>query len=100
MQIELIETFLDLCETRNFNRTAERLGVTQSTVSGRMRALEAKVGSRLLRDSGVSVQAAAGTGTRVRGRVAKAPTRSIKAAGGHLSRAATSAQGSVSPFER
>lgn len=44
MQIDLIETFLDLCESHNFNRTAERLGVTQSTVSGRVRALEAGVG--------------------------------------------------------
>ncbi len=33
MQIELIETFLDLMETGSFNRTADRLGVTQSTVS-------------------------------------------------------------------
>ena len=41
MQIELIDTFLDLCDTRSFNRTAEKLGVTQSTVSGRIRALEA-----------------------------------------------------------
>lgn len=40
MQIELIETFLDLCETRSFNQTAERLGVTQSTISGRVKALE------------------------------------------------------------
>lgn len=47
MQIELIETFLDLCETRSFNRTAERLGVTQSTVSGRVRTLERVVGRRL-----------------------------------------------------
>ncbi len=47
MQIELIETFLDLCTTRNFNRTAERLGVTQSTVSGRVRALERALDCRL-----------------------------------------------------
>ncbi len=40
MQIDLIDTFLDLCETRSFNRSAERLGVTQSTVSGRIRTLE------------------------------------------------------------
>ena len=39
MQIELIDTFLDLCETRSFNRSAERLGITQSTVSGRIRSL-------------------------------------------------------------
>ncbi|MBV2358155.1 LysR family transcriptional regulator [Thalassococcus sp. CAU 1522] len=48
MQIELIDTFLDLCETRSFNRTAERLGVTQSTVSGRIKALERAVGESLL----------------------------------------------------
>lgn len=47
MQIELLETFLDLVETRSFNRTAERLGVTQSTVSARVVALETSVGARL-----------------------------------------------------
>ena len=47
MQIELIETFLDLCETRSFNRTADRLGVTQSTVSGRIRTLERTLDRRL-----------------------------------------------------
>ena len=47
MQIELIETFLDLCETRSFNQTAERLGVTQSTISGRIKALEKAIGRPL-----------------------------------------------------
>ncbi|MGL4281320.1 MAG: LysR family transcriptional regulator, partial [Albidovulum sp.] len=47
MQIELIETFLDLCDTKSFNRTADKLGVTQSTVSGRVRALEATLGRTL-----------------------------------------------------
>ena len=47
MQIKLIQTFLDLCETHSFNRTAERLAVTQSTVSGRIRALERNLGHRL-----------------------------------------------------
>lgn len=47
MQIELVETFLDLCETRSFHRTADRLGVTQSTVSGRIRALERALDRRL-----------------------------------------------------
>lgn len=51
MQIELIETFLDLCETRSFNRSADRLGVTQSTVSGRIRTLETTLGHRLFRRS-------------------------------------------------
>lgn len=51
MQIELIETFLDLCETRSFTQTAERLGITQSAVSGRVRALERALGRSLFRRS-------------------------------------------------
>lgn len=51
MQIELIDTFLDLIETRSFHRTAERMGVTQSTVSARVQALEAALGARLLNRS-------------------------------------------------
>ncbi len=47
MQIELVETFLDLCDTRSFNRTADRLGITQSTVSGRIRSLEKSLDRRL-----------------------------------------------------
>jgi DNA-binding transcriptional LysR family regulator len=51
MNIEQIETFLDLCDTRSFNQTAERLGVTQSTISGRVRALETALNCRLLERS-------------------------------------------------
>ncbi|WGW02332.1 LysR family transcriptional regulator [Tropicibacter oceani] len=51
MQPEWIETFLDLVETRSFNQTADRLGLTQSTVSARMAALEKRVGRRLFRRS-------------------------------------------------
>lgn len=47
MQIELLDTFLDLVETRSFHRTAERLGVTQSTVSARVQSLEASLATRL-----------------------------------------------------
>lgn len=47
MQIELIETFLDLCDSRSFNKTADKLGLTQSTVSGRIQALESTLGRRL-----------------------------------------------------
>ena len=47
MQIDLLDTFLDLAETRSFHRTAERLRITQSTVSARVAALEEAVGSRL-----------------------------------------------------
>jgi DNA-binding transcriptional LysR family regulator len=47
MNLDLLDTFFDLLETRNFNRTAERLGTTQSTVSMRVRALETAVGAKL-----------------------------------------------------
>lgn len=47
MQPELIETFLDLIDTRSFNKTAERLGITQSTVSARVASLEKHVGRKL-----------------------------------------------------
>lgn len=51
MQIELIETFLDLCETRSFNKTAENIGVTQSTVSSRVQALEKALEARVFQRS-------------------------------------------------
>ncbi|MGH1466518.1 MAG: LysR family transcriptional regulator [Cognatishimia sp.] len=47
MDIKLITTFLDIFESRNFNRTADRLDITQSSVSGRIRALETAVGAQL-----------------------------------------------------
>jgi len=40
MRLEWLNTFIDVSETRNFNRTAERLHITQSTVSSRIRSLE------------------------------------------------------------
>ena len=51
MQIDLLDTFLDLTETRSFHRTAERLRITQSSVSARVAALEQAVGSRLFNRS-------------------------------------------------
>lgn len=51
MQIDQIETFLDLLDTRSFNGTADRLGITQSTVSGRVKALEKALGERLFERS-------------------------------------------------
>ncbi|WP_282609541.1 LysR family transcriptional regulator [Pelagibius sp. Alg239-R121] len=47
MNQQLLSTFLDVLETRNFNRSAERLDVTQSTVSARIRQLEDELGVRL-----------------------------------------------------
>ncbi|MBO3762088.1 LysR family transcriptional regulator [Ciceribacter sp. L1K22] len=61
MQIDLIETFIDLMETRSFNRTAERMGITQSTVSHRVKALEAEFDRKLFtRSKGGTVPTAAG----------------------------------------
>lgn len=47
MNRQLLLTYMDVLETRNFNRTAERLNVTQSTVSARIRQLEDELGTRL-----------------------------------------------------
>lgn len=61
MQIDLIETFLDLMETRSFNRTADRLNITQSTVSHRVKALEAQFNRKLFtRNKGGTVPTASG----------------------------------------
>lgn len=47
MNVPLIVTFLDVLETGNFKRTAERMNIMQSTVSARIRQLEELVGARL-----------------------------------------------------
>jgi DNA-binding transcriptional LysR family regulator len=47
MQVELLDTFLDLMETRSFNATAERMGLSQSTVSSRVQTLESLLGKKL-----------------------------------------------------
>jgi DNA-binding transcriptional LysR family regulator len=47
VHLALVETFLDILESRYFNRTAERLWLTQSTVSARIKAIEAALGSEL-----------------------------------------------------
>jgi LysR family transcriptional regulator, flagellar master operon regulator len=60
MQIDLIETFLDLMETRSFNRTAERMNLTQSSISHRVNALEADLNRKLfVRGKGGTVPTAA-----------------------------------------
>ncbi|MCF3642797.1 LysR family transcriptional regulator [Rhizobium sp. TRM95111] len=61
MQIELVETYLDLMETKSFNRTADRLNLTQSTVSHRIKALEGVLGRPLFsRNKGGTQPTAAG----------------------------------------
>jgi DNA-binding transcriptional LysR family regulator len=47
MNIDLARTFLEILETGNFNKAAERLSVTQSTVSMRIKALEDELGRPL-----------------------------------------------------
>ena len=56
MQIELLETFLDLMETKSFNRTADRLNLKQSTVSARINTLEAALGKKLFTRSRAGTQ--------------------------------------------
>lgn len=57
MNIQQIRTFLEIAACGNFNRAAENLNVTQSTVSARMKAMEDRLGSRLFvrRHSGVEL---------------------------------------------
>jgi LysR family transcriptional regulator, flagellar master operon regulator len=56
VQIELLETFLDLMETKSFNRTADRLNLKQSTVSARINTLEAVLGKKLFTRSRAGTQ--------------------------------------------
>ncbi len=44
MDIQLLRTFLSVCELRHFGRAAEQLCVTQSAVSARIRLLEETLG--------------------------------------------------------
>lgn len=48
MNLILARTFLEILETGNLNRAAERLNVTQSTVTMRLNALEDLLGQKLL----------------------------------------------------
>jgi DNA-binding transcriptional LysR family regulator len=47
MDIELARTFLEIVSTGSFVRASERLNVTQTTVSARVRSLEQQLGRRL-----------------------------------------------------
>jgi DNA-binding transcriptional LysR family regulator len=51
MDIELARTFLEVVDTGNFKKAADRLNLTQSTVSMRIKALEDQLGQRLFRRS-------------------------------------------------
>jgi DNA-binding transcriptional LysR family regulator len=47
MDFALISTFLDLASSGSFSRTAERMHLTQSAVSARIRSLEQALNCRL-----------------------------------------------------
>jgi DNA-binding transcriptional LysR family regulator len=47
MKLDNIKTFLEIATCGNFNRAADNLNVTQSTVSARIKTLEEKFGRRL-----------------------------------------------------
>jgi DNA-binding transcriptional LysR family regulator len=47
MHIDQIRTFLEVASTGNFNKAAETLHVTQSTVSARIKTLEVRLGREL-----------------------------------------------------
>lgn len=49
MNYRTIEIFLDLVQTRNITKTAQRLYLSQSTVSKRLQALEEELNCRLIR---------------------------------------------------
>ncbi len=51
MQIEALDTFVKIAELGNFNRAAETLYVTPSTVSARIQMLEESLGQRLFHRS-------------------------------------------------
>lgn len=83
MQPELVETFLDLVDTRSFHRSAERLGVTQSTVSTRIAALESDLGVRLF------VRSRAGTELTTEGLKFAPHARALRVAWAEARRAVT-----------
>jgi DNA-binding transcriptional LysR family regulator len=51
VKIENIRTFLEIANCGNFNRAAETLNVTQSTVSARVKSMEDNFGQRLFKRS-------------------------------------------------
>jgi LysR family transcriptional regulator, flagellar master operon regulator len=89
MQLEQIITFLDLVETRSFGLTAERLGITQSTVSARVGALERALGSTLF------YRGRSGTSPTPAGRRFEEHARSITASWG----LARQALGTINRFD-
>jgi DNA-binding transcriptional LysR family regulator len=62
MDVELAKTFLEIVNTGSFVRAAERLNVTQTTISARVRSLELRLGRKLfVRNKAGASLTAAGT---------------------------------------
>lgn len=56
MKIEYIRTFLEIAECGNFNRAADNLNVTQSTVSARVKSMEERFGRMLFKRGHAGVE--------------------------------------------
>ena len=66
MNLEHIRTFLEVADCGNFNRAAENLNVTQSTVSARIKTLEDHFGLQLFKRARKGVELS-GAGRRFHG---------------------------------
>ena len=79
MDLQLLETFLVVCEERNLSRAAGRLFRSQPAVSRQIQALEAELGVRLVERSPRGVQPTPqGEELRMRGARILAELRSLK----------------------
>lgn len=87
----LLLTYMDVLETRNFNRTADRLNVTQSTVSSRIRQLEDELGTRLFE------RGRGGADPTAAGRRFESHCRSLLASWSMAKRDLTSSDGGIRP---
>ena len=55
MDIDQLKTFLEVCRQKSFSRAAEKIHVTQPTISAQIRSLETYLGHRLLERGGGKV---------------------------------------------
>jgi len=55
MELRLLEYFIKVCEESHFTRAAEKLGISQPTLSHQIRLLEARLNTQLLQRTGKKV---------------------------------------------